>query len=315
MFSLAGIYQPVSADSGNNKIKIVNLQQEINLDYRQRMAEFIGNMEVSWNAKVNTGDFDVKFTIDDLVFQDEDGKYSGTRFGFTSLKKNDLPKITANAVLIEVDGVEKGSLEHKQIVLSEDINENRQPVIVKFKINTGKIDWSQLPAGTYKGKINIHSEEIDLITPSNSVQDSPELVVNIKQAPEIVLDGNEISWEIAEPARKDDQYSEAVAWEIINDTENLMIQFSSIGGEKEGNRNLADPDQDYKNFFEYIIYQGENHETSDKTFSPGEYKQVSSYTQGKIRLCYKGDIAKNRWIELEAGKYHDIVEITISAVD
>lgn len=127
--------------------------------------------------------------------------------------------------------------------------------------------------------------------------------------PKIVLSSNEINWTIEEPNKIEDQYSESITWELVNDPGDLSIMFSSIGSD-EGTYNLASDDKDYKDFFEYIV----SNENKDDIyfFSPGEENiEVTSYVEGKIKLRYISEIAEDRWPELNAGDYHDVVEITI----
>ena len=277
---------------GNNKINVVNRQQVINILFEGQMENFQGDMEISWKSKGNPGESDVKFTITDLALVSGD----------------DDNVIPSEAILIKVKENEKGSLNYQRKVLSKGENDQNE---IKFKIDDEEIDWDDVPPGTYKGEINIIPNYIELSPPSNSNHGSLELTVEVNEVQKINLSSNEINWTIEEPNKAENQYSQAVTWELVNDPGGITIQFSSIGSE-EGTYNLANDDEDYKDFFEYIV----SNENSDVTytFTPGEKDiEVSSYTEGKVKLKYRGDIAKDRWTELNAGDYHDVVEIIISS--
>ena len=134
---------------------------------------------------------------------------------------------------------------------------------------------------------------------------------------EFDLKGDELLLNILDPTKPlNDVQSDpnVVEWDLFTNDWNVNIQFESIGKDNDDCGDLTD---NYVNeFFKYTVTDGDSGVFENRVFKPGESTSFSGIENdildGTIKVEYDPGFSDKRWCAVRAGKYCDIILITIS---
>ena len=255
------------------------------------------SMEVKWhnnNQNPEEDQEDLKFKLTDNLTLTNNSSNSKAH-GFVNRNNNPSNIIPPEKILISRDGQVYQPLDEWRKVL--DKNENSQELSFKINENWVTNNWRDITAGVYKA---------DIDTNISRQGSQPRLVVKIDSAATIKIpEDKSINLTIENPTEA--KSSDSVSWQVSGNGGNYQVKFESRGIEPDDSD--SDLSIEYSSFFRYSIS-----DDSDNDFAPGESTTVST-NSGELKLNYSPAEygGQKTWYELLAGKYNDVVTVTVSA--
>ena len=276
---------------GSPQIKVAPGHQGIKVEPANFSQETLQkNMSIERRNKKHAEDDQdtIKIDVEGLSKTGRDNS-DDKQFGFKGRNNEEEIDIQGEAIKVSINGENYQSLDSKVEVLDRGDDSAE----LEFKVDEDELfdSWQELPAGKYKGSIDIYPEEV-------LRGSSPQLSVKIEESTQLDLDGDSLELTIVEPPN-DRGESEEIEWEV-NSNADYSVTFESDGFEEICDYEIGD-------FITYYIEDGE----ANTALNPGKVESVN-YNSGSFVVEYDYDSEERDWHELASDTYEDTITVTVN---